>query len=57
MKKYTLDFKYIKNKQSAALAVMECLYDAVVTKDNKNKFFLRTEIRLLSSCSSVLSVT
>lgn len=39
MKKYTLDFKYIKNKQSAALAVMECLYDAVVTKDNKNKFF------------------
>ena len=39
MKKYKLDFKYIKNKQSAALAVMECLYDAVVTKDNKNKFF------------------
>ena len=39
MKKYTLDFKYIKNKQSAALAVIECLYDAVVTKDNKNKFF------------------
>ena len=39
MKKYTLNFKYIKNKQSAALAVMECLYDAVVTKDNKNKFF------------------
>ena len=39
MKKYKLNFKYIKNKQSAALAVMECLYDAVVTKDNKNKFF------------------
>ena len=39
MKKYKLDFKYIKNKQSAALAVMECPYDAVVTKDNKNKFF------------------
>ena len=39
MTKYTLDFKYIKNKQSAALAVMECLYDALVTKDNKNKFF------------------
>lgn len=39
MKKYTLYFKYIKNKQSAALAVMECIYDAVVTKDNKNKFF------------------
>ena len=30
---------WFKNKQSAALAVMECLYDAVVTKDNKNKFF------------------
>ena len=39
MKKYRLDFKYIKNKQSAALAVMECLYDAVVTKGNKNKYF------------------
>jgi hypothetical protein len=39
MKKYKLDFKYIKNKQSAALAVMECLYDAVVTKGNKNKYF------------------
>ena len=39
MKKYKLNFKYIKNKQSAARAVMEWLYDDVVTKDNKNKFF------------------
>ena len=54
MKKYTLNFKYIKNKQSAALAVMECLYDAVVTKDNKNKFFLRTEIRLFFNAVSDL---
>ena len=33
MKKYTLDFKYIRNKYVAALAVLNCIYDAVVPED------------------------
>lgn len=35
MKKYTLDFKYIRNKYVAALAVLNCIYDAVVPEDEE----------------------
>ena len=35
MKKYKLHFKYIRNKQSAVMAVLNCIWDAVETSDSK----------------------
>ena len=35
MKEYKLNFKYIRNKQSAALAVLNCIYDSVISSDSK----------------------
>ena len=35
MKTYKLDFKYIRNKQTAVMAVLNCIWDAVETSDSK----------------------
>ena len=37
MKKYSLDFKYIRNKQTAPLAVLSCILDAVRPPKDRNE--------------------